>query len=99
MDSQIKWTEKAIGDLQAITKYLAEKEPSAVSIVGKELFKRIEILRNFPETGPRHPKPNGAYREIICFEYQIFYKVIHREKRVLITRVWHGKQNPKSVKI
>ena len=98
MDFNLICTDKAVGDLKAITKYLLQREPSAVQIVGEEIFKRIEVLQTFPDLGPRYPKPGGKYREILCFDYQIVYKVIHEEKRVEIMRIWHGSQDPKTFK-
>ena len=37
------------------------------------------------------------YREVLCYDYSIFYRVEREARLVHIARIWHGRQNPESL--
>jgi plasmid stabilization system protein ParE len=95
MGFQLIWTDRALADLVQIVRYyrLEEKSPEAALRVGTEIVERVEVLRSFPDIGPLYPRKSGIHREVLCFEYRIFYRVDHDTKTVYVARVWHGRQD------
>ena len=101
MDFKLIWTEKALSDLEEIVRHYREDEKSeaAARKVGLAIVERIEILRAFPDIGPRYPREEGKHREVLCYDYRIFYRVDHEAHLVFVARIWHGRQNPDSLKL
>jgi plasmid stabilization system protein ParE len=101
MDFQLIWTDNAIADLRGVVAYYVHEEKSAESAlkVGNAIVERVEILRSFPDIGPRYPRVGGAHREIQCYDYRIFYKVDRDRNIVYVARVWHGARNLESLKL
>ena len=99
MDFKLIWTERALADLAEIIRHYREDEhsPEAAKKVGAAIIERIEVLQSFPDIGPRSPHKDGVYREVLCYDYRIFYRVEHPVRVVFIARVWHGRQKPSSV--
>ncbi len=101
MDFQLIWTERALADLAEIVRHYREDEhsPEAAKKVGSAIIDRIEVLQSFPDIGPRHPRKTGAYREVLCYDYRIFYRVDHPARVVYIARIWHGRQEPTTLEL
>ena len=99
MDFGLIWTERALSDLREIVRYYREDQKSAeVALrVGRGIIERAEVLKLFPDIGPLYPKKSGVHREVLCFEYRIFYRVDRDAKIVYIARVWHGRQDPEKL--
>ena len=95
MDFTLIWTESALSDLEAIIRYYREDRVAldAAEKVGREIIERVEILKSFPDIGPLYPKKSGIHREVLCYDYRIFYRADHEAKVVYIARIWHGKQD------
>lgn len=96
MDFKLIWTTRALSDLEAIVRYYREEEKSvqAASKVGSAMVEHVEVLRTFPYIGPRYLKKDGVHREVLCFDYRIFYRVDRDARAVYIARIWHGRQDP-----
>ncbi len=101
MDFSLIWTERALSDLEAIVRYYRHEKKSihAASTVGKALLARVELLRQFPDIGPLYPRKSGIHRELLCYEYRIFYRVDDKAKVIFITRIWHGRQDPEFLEL
>ena len=101
MDFKLIWTQRAISDLSAIVRYYLEDEKSveAAAKVGPAIVERVEILQTFPDIGPRYPRKDGVHREVLCFDYRIFYRVDRESRVVYIARIWHGSQDPASLEL
>lgn len=101
MDFKLIWTNRALGDLEAIVRYYREEEQSgeAALKVGSAIVEHVEVLRTFPDIGPRYPKKDGLHREVLCYDYRIFYRVDRDAQVVYIARVWHGRQNPAGLEL
>ena len=95
MDFELIWTNRASSDLEDIVKYYKiERSSESVAVkVGGAIIERVEILRSFPDIGPLYPRYVGPHREILCFDYRIFYRVDRTESKVFIARVWHGRMD------
>ena len=96
MDFKLSWTEKALTDLAEVVRHYREDEQSleAAQKVGSAIMERVEILQSFPDIGPRYPRSGGIHREVLCYDYRIFYRVDHEARVVHIARIWHGRQDP-----
>lgn len=101
MDFKLSWTECAISDLAEIVRHYREDEKSveAARKVGSAIIDRVEVLQTFPDIGPRYPRKDGAHREVLCYDYRIFYRVDQEARIVHIARVWHGRQDPSSLEL
>jgi plasmid stabilization system protein ParE len=101
MDFKLIWTKRALDDLAAIVRYYCEEEKSveAALKVGSAIVEHVEVLRAFPDIGPRYPKKDGIHREVLCYDYRIFYRVDRETRSVYIARVWHGRQDPAGLEL
>jgi len=95
MDFELIWTERALSDLEQIVRYYREDQKSGEGALrmGTEIVDRVEVLKSFPDIGPLYPKKSGIHREVLCFDYRIFYRVDRDAKFVYVARVWRGRQD------
>jgi toxin ParE1/3/4 len=93
---EIIWTETASADLESIVAHLAEKSPDAAEKTANSIVNHVEVLRTFPQIGPRYAKdPRRRVREVLCGKYRIFYRLNEQLNAVEILTVWHGaRQEP-----
>lgn len=101
MDFKLIWTERALADLETIVRYYQQdqKSPNAAQKVGSAIVDHVDVLRSFPDIGPRYPRHSGQYREVICYDYRIFYRVDAKARIVYVARIWHGKRDPESLEL
>ena len=64
--AEVIWTEAALSDLSEIAEYIAlSKEPAAKKLV-QEVFRKVERLAQFPESGRILPELEHLnYREVV----------------------------------
>jgi plasmid stabilization system protein ParE len=94
MDFKLSWTDRALEDLAGVVRHYRDDEhsPEAAKKVGTAIVERVEIIQSFPDIGPRYPR-NGIHREVLCYDYRIFYRVDRDARVVYIARIWHGRQD------
>jgi plasmid stabilization system protein ParE len=83
------YSEQAVGDLDRLRAFIAEKNPPAARRVSAELVARIGRLRNFPKLGrevTRAPDPT-AMRDAVFGSYVVRY--VPRPDVLIILRIWH----------
>ena len=83
--AQIVWTEAALRDLDEIAEYIALDKYSAAKSLIKQVFSRVDLLQEFPESGrnpPELPK-NSRYLEVIVGPCRIFYRIDNKKIFVL----------------
>ena len=51
MERKIDWTERASGDVEAIVRYIARRDPQAAGRIGVGIYDRVQILQANPEAG------------------------------------------------
>ena len=51
MERKIVWTEQASGDIEAIVRYIARRDPNAASRIGLGIYDRVQILQQNPGAG------------------------------------------------
>jgi toxin ParE1/3/4 len=86
---QIKWTDRALGDLEQIYHYIATDSPHQAQSFINQIYERAQILKKFPRLGRIAPEINDELvRELIFHEYRIVYRLI--DGTVEIITVFHG---------
>lgn len=51
MERKVVWTERASGDIEAIVRYIARRDPSDANRIGLGIYDRVQILQHDPEAG------------------------------------------------
>jgi addiction module RelE/StbE family toxin len=88
---KLLWSPLAIDRASEIAEYIARDNPVAAENWIDALFKKVEELKAFPESGRVVPETNHrTIRELIYGNYRIIYRI--EEKRLSILTVRHGKQ-------
>lgn len=87
MERKIVWTERASGDIEAIVRYIARRNPSAAGRIGLGIYDRVQILQENPEAGSiLNELRSGGWRKLIFRRWKIIYTI--REGTIIIGRVW-----------
>ena len=87
MERKIVWTERASGDIEAIVRYIARRDPAAAGRIGVGIFDRVQILQENPEAGSILDELRaGGWRKLIFRRWKIIYTI--RDETVIIGRVW-----------
>jgi toxin ParE1/3/4 len=89
--AELIWTEPALSDLDAIADYIALDNPAAASRLVQRVFRAVERLVEFPESGSRPRELSGSrYRQVILPPCCVFYRF--DDERVFILYVMRGEQ-------
>jgi plasmid stabilization system protein ParE len=87
MELKIVWTERASGDIEAIVRYIARRDPSAAGRIGVGIHDRVQILQQNPEAGSiLNELRAGGWRKLIYRRWKIIYTF--RDETIIIGRVW-----------
>ena len=88
---KIVWSPLAVDRVSEIAGYIAQDNPVAAESWINTVFKKVEDLKAFPESGRIVPETdNKTIRELIYGNYRIIYRL--EEKRISVLTVRHGKQ-------
>ena len=88
---KIIWSPLAVDRVSEIAGYIAQDNPVAAESWINTVFKKVEDLKAFPESGRIVPETeNKTIRELIYGNYRIIYRL--KEKRLSVLTVRHGKQ-------
>lgn len=91
MALEVKWTQRASGQLDENKRYISADRPDAANREVLAIIERTEILPQFPETGSVFRRaPEAVYRELVVGNYRVFYVVKREIDRIDIVTVWHG---------
>ena len=75
--TEVRWTDQAVGDLQAIRNFIERDSPKYGRLVAERLFSSTERLEAFPLSGRIVPElGRDDIREIIVGEYRLVYRVL-----------------------
>ena len=87
MDQKLIWTERASGDIEAIVRYIARRNPTAAAETGFGIYERVQILIQHPEAGTLLDElRDGNWRKLIYRRWKIVYTI--RNDQIIIGRVW-----------
>jgi toxin ParE1/3/4 len=93
MDYTVILSPKAVGDLEAIVRYIALDNPKAARKVGQNLLTKTKELSQFPLKGQKVPEFNNFdIRQVILKPYRIVYRVEEGKRRISVARFWHASQ-------
>ena len=88
---KIFWSPLAIDRVSEIATYIAQENPAAAEKWVDTVFRKVEDLQNFPESGRVVPEIEiKTIRELIYGNYRLIYRL--EEKRISVLTVRHGKQ-------
>jgi plasmid stabilization system protein ParE len=87
MERKIVWTERASGDIEAIVRYIARRDPNAAGRIGVGIYDRVQILQQNPEAGSILDELRaGGWRKLIYRRWKIIYTF--RDETIIIGRIW-----------
>ena len=87
MERKIVWTERASGDIEAIVRYIARRDPNAAGCIGVGIYDRVQILHQNPEAGSILDELRaGGWRKLIYRRWKIIYTF--RDETIIIGRIW-----------
>jgi addiction module RelE/StbE family toxin len=95
---QIRWTEKASSNLQAIYEYIAKDSKAYAIRFIKSLISATAKLETMPRCGRIVPELESyGLREVIYQNYRIVYRIIENTNDVEILAIVHGAREIKTV--
>jgi len=88
--AKIRWTPEAEKWLRDIHDYIARDNENAAQRVIIEIYKKAQILSDFPEIGYKYrSEPEGDIRILLYGHYRIAYLIRNKES-IDILGVFHG---------
>ena len=88
--AKIRWTSEAEKWLREIYDYIAQDNENAAQQVITGIYKKVQILKDFPEIGYKYrSEPEGDIRILLYGHYRITY-LIRSKELIDILGVFHG---------
>lgn len=95
---EIKWSEKASSNLQAIFDYISRDSRLYAARYVKALIKATKKLEKMPQCGRMVPEfENRELREVIYRNHRIVYRVVGIDEDIEILAVVHGARDMRAV--
>lgn len=74
--ARLIWTEPALEDLGQIADYIALDNPAAAKRLIRKVFRKTELLQDFPEMYPvPHDLSDSRYRHLVVRPLRVFYRI------------------------
>ena len=91
----VRYTRGAVQDIEAIAKYIRERNPSAAVQVRGRIEGLIAGLVDFPQQGT--PTDERDIRRLVAipYPYLIFYRI--KGGTVIIMHIRHGRRRPEQI--
>jgi len=86
----LKFTTKALEDLERLHEFVVEKNPAAAERIRDQLLASFQTLLEQPMGGK--PVKSLPVRQWVAGDYVIRY-LIDNEQSVIIVRNWHGRED------
>lgn len=94
---EIKWTEKASSNLQAIFDFISRDSKIYAARYVKALIIATNKLETMPRSGRMVPEfENPELREVIYRAYRIVYRIVGEVEDIEILSVVHGARDMKA---
>lgn len=93
---KIRYRPKALAQLDAMFTYIAERNPNSADKVLRRIKQSIDRLAEFPLSGRPSKVQDIRELSIVRYPYIVFYAVDEAKQEVLILRVRHSAQDPKT---
>ena len=94
---KIRWTSKAIRDLDRSVDYLLERNPDSAKRLLTDVVGKVDHLADHPEMGAVafDADPSGQVRHLVEGPFRVFYVI--KDDHVQIVRFWDARQDPRSL--
>jgi toxin ParE1/3/4 len=89
---RVRYTLRALGDLDAIYIYLEQRTPAAAQSVKHLIERRIAMLADFPFMAPETVEPGIRELTIVRYPYKVYYEVVGDE--VWIVHIRDARRRP-----
>jgi toxin ParE1/3/4 len=90
---KVQLASRASRDLEEIYQHLAQHSLQALEQVDKKIFKALQRLETFPESGHSVSEwRSQRYREVLVYHYRIIYRYREKAKQVNILTIRHGRR-------
>jgi plasmid stabilization system protein ParE len=99
MDYQVVFSRQADRDLEAIVRFLAQKNPSAAERLGHSLIDTALSLATLPRRGAPVRGRAGWRRILHRPWFVIFFRVDDAQRQVEVARFWDARQDPELLKL
>ncbi len=74
--ARLIWSGPALEDLRQIADYIALDNLPAAKRLVRKVFRKVELLQNFPEMCPvPHDLPDSRYRHLVVGPLRVFYRI------------------------
>ncbi len=94
MGYRVIFSAQADRDLEAVVRFLAQKNPAAAERLGNAIFSDAIALAETPGRGLA-VKDRTSFRRILHRHYfLIFYRIVEERRLVEIARIWDARQDP-----
>ena len=98
MKHQLRWTEQAVEQLEAIADYISLSSPVYAESVVEKVFARVQIALEYPESGIKVPEyDTPEIRQLIEWPYRIIYR--HHQEAIEILAIVHGRRDLRDVEL
>jgi len=87
---KLRFTNKALEDLERLHAFVAEKNPAAAARIREQLLATFQTLLEQPLGGK--PVQSLPVRQWVSGDYVIRY-LIDGEQSLIIVRIWHGRED------
>jgi plasmid stabilization system protein ParE len=91
---KLRYTERAIADLEDIQTYIAQDDPTAAVRVGGRIRAAIELLEDFPNLGRASRISRTRVLLVARTPYAVYYSVKRSLREVAILHIRHGRRRP-----
>lgn len=89
MADQIRWSPRAISQLEEICQYIAKDSDHYAAFFAKQIMGVVKAIPQFPKAGRVVPEyGNPDLREKICNNYRIVYRL--KDAVIEIVAITHG---------
>lgn len=89
---KVRYTLRALGDLEAIHEYLAERSPPAALSVKNAIERRISRLADFPLAAPVTDQPGVRELALARYPYKVYYEI--GDGKLWILHIRHARRQP-----
>ncbi len=95
MSWRIVWTSNATSALQEMAQSREDREVGRGVALVDAIFDRVDALRQFPWSAPRHPRAGDErIRRLVLRQHIIVYRVIEVRELVEVLAIRHQRQRP-----
>lgn len=84
---QIRWTKKALNNLDAAVKYIAKESPTNAQMVAQKIWNSMQLLTTQPGLG--RPGRIDGTRELIIGGLPYIVPYLEQEGVIVILRIMH----------